>query len=85
MPDGALIALPESVPTDALRKLGYTVHETEEASGANVLCLGQTVVVPSDAPATASRLRALGHVVTELDISELQKLEAGLTCMSVFL
>jgi dimethylargininase len=85
LPDGALIALPKSVDTGQLRKLGYTVHEAAETSAADVLCLGQTVVLPSDANVTAFRLRELGYDVVQIDVSELQKLEAGVTCMSVLL
>jgi dimethylargininase len=85
LPDGALIALPKSVDTEQLRKLGYAVHEAAEASAADVLCLGQTVVLPSDANVTAFRLRELGYEVVQIDVSELQKLEAGVTCMCVLL
>jgi len=85
LPDGALIALPKSVDVPKLRKLGFTVHVAAEPSGANVLCLDQTVVVPSSAPETAVQLRALNYQVRQIDVSELQKLEAGLTCMSVLL
>jgi dimethylargininase len=85
LPDGALIALPGCVDTQQLRELGYTVHHAAEPSAANVLCLGPRVVIPSDAPVTASRLQKLGYAVVQLDIGELQKLEAGLTCMSVLL
>ena len=85
LPDGALIALPKSVDTVKLKKLGYPVHHAVEPSGADVLCLGQTVVLPSDAPVTAMRLRELGYDVKQIDVSELQKLEAGVTCMSVLL
>ena len=85
LPDGALIALPKHVDVPKLRKLGYVVHVAPEPSGANVLCMNQTVLVPSSAPRTAVQLRALSYHVRQIDISELQKLEAGLTCMSVLL
>ena len=85
LPDGALIALPKAVDTVKLKKLGYTVHQAVEPSGADVLCLDQTVVLPSDAPVTAMRLRELGYEVAQIDLRELQKLEAGVTCMSVLL
>jgi dimethylargininase len=85
LPDGALIAAPSFVDVKLLRATGYVVHEAPESSGANVLCLDRTVVLPADAPASAALLRALGHEVASIDISELQKLEAGLTCMSVLL
>jgi dimethylargininase len=85
LPDGALIALPKSVDVFQLRKLGYHVHEAAEPSAADVLCIGNTVVLPSDANVTAFRLRELGYEVVQIDVSELQKLEAGVTCMSVLL
>jgi dimethylargininase len=83
LPDGALIALPKCVDTFKLQKLGYRVHHAAEASGADVLCLGQTVILPSSAPVTAAQLQSLGYQVRLIDVSELEKLEAGVTCMSV--
>ena len=83
LPDGALIAAPDFVDTARLRELGYRVHHAPEASGANVLCLGQTVVLPAAASATARMLGELGYRVHPLELSEVQKLEAGVTCLSV--
>jgi dimethylargininase len=83
LPDGALIALPKCVDAFQLRRLGYQVHQAAEASGANALCLGQKVILPSSAPLTAAQLRSLGYQIELIDVSELEKLEAGLTCMSV--
>lgn len=83
LPDGSLVAVAGWLDLDVFRGLGYTVHETDEPSGGDVLCLGRTVVLPADAPATAARLRALGFAVEPVDVGELQKIEAGVTCMSV--
>jgi dimethylargininase len=85
LPDGSLVAVPEWVDTALLEALRYRVHSAHEPSGGDVLCLGQVVVLPSDAPRTAAALRQLGFNVESLEIDELQKLEAGLTCMSVLL
>ena len=85
LPDGSLIAAPDFVEVKHLRSLGYLVREAPEPSGADVLCLDRTVVLPADAPATAALLRALGHEVVSIDVGKLQKLEAGVTCMSVLL
>ena len=85
LPDGSLVAVKAFVDTSQLRALGYRVHEAHEVSGGDVLCLGETVVLPADAPRTAAQLRALGFPVLPIDVSELQKLEAGVTCMSVLL
>lgn len=54
-----------------------------EAFGANVLRAGERLIYPSAYPRTAERLRTLGFHVDEVDIGELEKAEAGLTCMSL--
>ncbi|MEZ5218351.1 MAG: hypothetical protein R2715_17635 [Ilumatobacteraceae bacterium] len=63
--------------------MGYVVHRSLEPSGGDVLCVGDDVVLPHDAPETAEFIAALGFGVHRLDVSELQKIEAGVTCMSV--
>jgi dimethylargininase len=54
-----------------------------EPFGANVLRAGEALIVPADAPRTAERLRSLGFETSPVDVGELQKAEAGLTCMSL--
>ena len=54
-----------------------------EAFGANALRAGERLIYPAAYPRTAQRLRALGFRVDEVDIGELEKAEAGLTCMSL--
>ncbi len=83
LPDGSLIAAPDLIDTQVLRALGYQVRHALEPSAGDALCLGDVVVLPADAPASADMLRKLGFVVEALDVSELQKIEAGVTCMSV--
>jgi dimethylargininase len=83
LPDGSLIAVAQWIDAAALTALGYRVHAAKEPSGGDVLCLGEVVVLPADAPATAAMLRGLGFVVETIDVGELQKIEAGTTCMSV--
>jgi len=56
-----------------------------EPRAANVLAIGETVLVPASFPATAEMLARLGREVRTLDISELMKAEAGLTCSSILL
>ncbi len=85
LPDGSLIAAADLIDTDRLRSLGYQVHHALEPSAGDVLCLGEVVVLPADAPRSAQMLRALGFTVELIDVSELQKIEAGVTCMSVLL
>ena len=56
-----------------------------EPFAANVLRLPGAVVVSAAYPATAELVGRLGHRVIEVDVSELHKAEAGVTCMSLVL
>jgi dimethylargininase len=55
----------------------------EESGAANVLSIGNTALIPASFPRTAELVAKLGFQVRALDISELQKAEAALTCCSL--
>lgn len=55
----------------------------EEPAAANCVCAGDRLILPAGNPRTADRLRKRGFTVTQVDVSELQKAEAGVTCMSL--
>lgn len=55
----------------------------DEPGAANVLSVGSHVIMPAGNTHTASLLGGLGIPVVELDVSELEKAEAGVTCMSL--
>ena len=57
--------------------------DPSEPHAANALALGGTVILPASFPCTRRRIGSLNYRVTTLDISELQKAEAGLTCSSL--
>ena len=54
-----------------------------EALGGNVLLAGETLLAAADSPRTAEALAARGFDVVTLDISEMRKADAALTCMSL--
>lgn len=55
-----------------------------EEPGAHVVLLGgMSVLMSAAAPATAQLLRGLGHEVAMVDISEFEKLDGCVTCLSV--
>ncbi len=54
-----------------------------ESSAANSLRAGDRLILPAGNPRTAALLRARGFHVVEVDVSELQKAESGVTCMSL--
>jgi dimethylargininase len=55
----------------------------EESAAADVLRIGNTVLIPASFPRTARLLEKSGFQIEALDVSELQKAEAGVTCMSL--
>jgi dimethylargininase len=57
----------------------------DEPRAGNVLVIGRTVLVPAAFPRTAAMVERLGWKDRALDISELLKAEAGLTCSSILL
>jgi len=57
--------------------------QVEERPAANCVRAGNRVVLPAGNPRTAAMLRERGFHVVEVDVSELQKAEAGVTCMSL--
>ncbi|WP_028970373.1 dimethylarginine dimethylaminohydrolase family protein [Sphingomonas sp. URHD0057] len=54
-----------------------------EPTAANCVRAGDRLILPAGNPRTADALRGRGFKVVEVDVSELQKAEAGVTCMSL--
>jgi dimethylargininase len=54
-----------------------------EPGAANCVRAADRLILPAGNPRTADLLRERGFQVVEVDVSELQKAEAGVTCMSL--
>ncbi len=61
----------------------HILVDDEEAYASNSLLVNGTLIVPAGFPRTRARLEALGQPIVELDVSEVQKMDGGLTCMSL--
>jgi dimethylargininase len=85
--DGAtLVYTPGVIDEDALtsfRAAGLVCVAVPEPAGANVLALGNVVLVSAAAPGTAAVLRERGLDVRILDVSEMHKADGALTCLSL--
>jgi dimethylargininase len=57
----------------------------EETHAANVLLIGDVVIMPSSFPKTRALIEQQGFRVRPINLSELQKAEAGVTCTSIIL
>jgi dimethylargininase len=81
LPDGTIIGWPP-----ALDDPGFFPHfmPMPEESGAHVVLLGGDLVLMADnAPRSADLLSDLGYTPVRVDISEFEKLEGCVTCLSV--
>jgi dimethylargininase len=81
LPDGTVIGFPPLV--DDLSAFDEFLAVPEE-TGSHVVLLGDDVVLmAASAPRTAMLLQGLGHRPVVVDISEFEKLEGCVTCLSV--
>jgi dimethylargininase len=55
----------------------------EETSAANVLLQGNRAVVPAGYPQTTARIEKAGFQVQRISVSEFEKRDGGVTCLSV--
>ncbi len=80
---GLVLLNPAWIDSRALEgQRAIDVHP-EEPCAANVLRIGDTLLCASEYDRTRARLEAAGLAVRVLDVSELAKAEAGLTCGSL--
>ncbi len=81
--DRQLIAWGELVGHEALRGWEVVQVPKGEESGANCIGVNGSMLIPKRSPRTAALLRDSGQQVVELDMSEYQKMDGGLSCLSV--
>jgi len=82
LPDGTFLLLPHLVPAG----LFPAVRPVDEEGGCHVVPLGgDQVLIAASAPRTAELLVDLGFAPVVVDISEFEKLEGCVTCLSVLL
>ena len=82
LPDGTFLVLPELVPAS----LFPAVRPVTEEAGCHVVPLGgDRILIAASAPRTADYLADLGFAPVVVNISEFEKLEGCVTCLSVLL
>ncbi|MFT5226458.1 MAG: dimethylargininase [Polaribacter sp.] len=74
---GELCAKPEFAEFDQIE------IDADEAYAANCVWINNRVLVASGYPKTSKAIADLGYQVIELDVSELRKLDGGLSCLSL--
>ncbi len=83
LPDGALLVNPTWVDRDDLLGHELVPVPKDEPHAANVVCVGERVVMSSAYPRTADLVRKRGFKVEVVDLSEFAKGEGCGTCLSL--
>ena len=78
-----LLVSGEFVEHPEFRKFNRIAVDAREGYAANSLWLNGTVLVPSGHPETKRKVGAAGYPVVDVDLSEYQKLDGGLSCLSL--
>ena len=81
--DGSILANRTWFDPEPLAQFRIVDVAAGEERAANVLTVGNSVIVPACFPRTAEKLAHAGLDVRLLDVSELMKAEAGVTCCSL--
>jgi dimethylargininase len=81
--EGIALANREWADTAALEGMRILDVAPDEPWAANVLTIGSVALMPAGFPATVEIVERAGWKVLTVDISELRKAEAGVTCSSL--
>ena len=78
-----VITTPDFEKHEALKRYDKITTDLNESYAANTLWVNDHLLVPEGFPNTRAKLKALGLPIIELDVSEMRKMDGGLTCLSI--
>jgi len=81
--DNNLLACGEFLAKQEFQRFNLLQVEKDEAYAANSVWINGTVLVPMGFPKTRALIESTGYVTREVDVSEFQKLDGGLSCLSL--
>lgn len=81
--EATMVALMPFIDKGFFEEHGIRVLEVQEPEGANVLPVGEVVLVSAAAPKTQALLEREGFKTRGVDVSELHKADGALTCLSL--
>jgi dimethylargininase len=85
VPPDTLVVNPDWVDPAAFGVGAVVAVDAQEPYGANTLTIAGVTLISSAYPRTRERLEAAGIATRTLEVAELHKAEAALTCMSLLL
>jgi dimethylargininase len=81
--DGRMVVIDALAGDPALQRFEFIRVEPREDYAANCVRVNDHVLMASGYPQLEAALRALGYAVIALDMSEYQKMDGGLSCLSL--
>jgi len=78
-----LLAAGEFLTKAEFQKFNLIQIDDEECYTANSLWINDKVLVPKGFSKTKKKIEKLGYITIEIDVSEFQKLDGGLSCLSL--
>jgi dimethylargininase len=78
-----VLVTPDVAEHEALAAYEKIIIDPKESYAANTLWINDYLLIPRGFPNTKTKLKALGLPIIELDVSEMQKMDGGLTCLSI--
>ena len=78
-----LLAAGEFLTKTEFQKYNLVRIDDDERYAANSLWINDKVLVPKGFPKTKKKIEKLGYKTIEVDVSEFQKLDGGLSCLSL--
>ena len=79
----ALLVSQDFAKEEVLKEYHKIIVAAGEAYAANTLWINDHLITPAGFPETRSKLDTTGMKVIELDMSEVRKMDGGLTCLSL--
>jgi dimethylargininase len=79
----SILVTPDFAYHQALNGYNKIIVGQKEEYSANTLWLNDHLLMPGGFPNTKTKLESLGLPIIELDVSEMQKMDGGLTCLSI--
>ena len=75
----------ESIDPSPFKSFDWIAADTSDRYAANCLALGEFVILPAGYPRLADQIRAHGFKPIEIEMSEFEKADGGVTCLSLII
>ncbi len=83
--NNTLIIDPERVESSAFKNFKWIEVEYKDSYAANCLTVGNRVIMPAGFQTVSAKIRQHGFETVELEMSEFEKADGGVTCLSIIL